>query len=164
MQGGEDSKTPKTFAALVGEFRENFMVTSLKITSRRGYASVLDSTLLPRFGELPVVEGFGRMRCGRCGGGMCGCGGGEAPCGGVEEVVGSTSRGRVEQAPPTPPGGSARGRKGAHLGASEVIDGGVVAPRENEPSREAEMLGHEREERINPSRGGEEPEREGECP
>jgi integrase len=38
----------------VTEYRATFMVTDLKVTTRRGYASVLDSTLLPRFGALPL--------------------------------------------------------------------------------------------------------------
>src|SRR5690349_13798131 len=46
----------KTFAEVVDEFRQTFMVTELKVTSRRGYESVLRSTLVPRFGEMAVSK------------------------------------------------------------------------------------------------------------
>ena len=44
----------KTFAAVVDEFRQTYMVTELKVTTRRGYESVLQFNLLPRFGELAI--------------------------------------------------------------------------------------------------------------
>lgn len=49
----------KTFAEVVDEFRNTFMVTDLKVTSRRGYNSVLRGTLVPRFGiwEINQVDG-----------------------------------------------------------------------------------------------------------
>lgn len=43
-----------TFAEVVDEFQKTFMVTDLKVTSRRGYNSVLRSTLVPRFGSLAI--------------------------------------------------------------------------------------------------------------
>lgn len=46
----------KTFADVVDEFRQTFMVSELKVTSRRGYESVLRSTLVPRFGESAVDQ------------------------------------------------------------------------------------------------------------
>ncbi|MDC0740976.1 tyrosine-type recombinase/integrase [Polyangium mundeleinium] len=55
----QSSPSEKTFADVVAEYKASFMITDLKPTSRRGYASVLESTLLPRFGEDPIskVEG-----------------------------------------------------------------------------------------------------------
>jgi len=38
----------------VEEYRATFMVTELEVSSRRGYAALLEGTLLPRFGELAV--------------------------------------------------------------------------------------------------------------
>lgn len=46
----------KTFADVVAEYRATFMLTDLKVTTRRGYASILEHTLLPRFGHLPISE------------------------------------------------------------------------------------------------------------
>ena len=46
--------TTKTFREVVDEYRATFMVTDLKVTTRRGYDKVLDTVLLPRFGDLPV--------------------------------------------------------------------------------------------------------------
>lgn len=46
----------KTFADVVAEYRTTFMVTDLKVTTRRGYESVLTSVLLPRFGEHPITK------------------------------------------------------------------------------------------------------------
>jgi hypothetical protein len=40
------------------EYRTTFMVTGLKVTTRKGYESVLPSTLLPRYGDRPT----GRVR------------------------------------------------------------------------------------------------------
>ena len=55
---GEDTTSEAepviTFAEVVDEYQKTFMVTDLKVTSRRGYNSVLRSTLLPRFGSLPI--------------------------------------------------------------------------------------------------------------
>lgn len=48
------SRPGKSFADVVTEFRDTYMLTDLKVTTRRGYSSVLDHTLLPRFGELPL--------------------------------------------------------------------------------------------------------------
>jgi integrase len=44
----------KTFADVATEFRSTYMITDLKVTTRRGYTQVLDSTLLPRFGDRPI--------------------------------------------------------------------------------------------------------------
>ncbi|MRG98650.1 tyrosine-type recombinase/integrase [Polyangium spumosum] len=54
------AKATKSFAELVAEYRETFMVAELKVTSRRGYESVLRSTLLPRFGKLPLHKVDGK--------------------------------------------------------------------------------------------------------
>jgi hypothetical protein len=53
---GNGDEPSKTFAEVAAEYRESFMVTDLNITTRRGYASVLDGTLLPKFGEFPLAE------------------------------------------------------------------------------------------------------------
>jgi integrase len=45
-----------TFGAVVDAYRASFMVTDLKVTSRRGYDQVLDSVLLPRFKDRPVTK------------------------------------------------------------------------------------------------------------
>jgi hypothetical protein len=44
----------KTFADVAAEYRSTYMITDLKVTTRRGYELVLDGTLLPRFGDLPL--------------------------------------------------------------------------------------------------------------
>ncbi|MDI1476440.1 site-specific integrase [Polyangium sp. y55x31] len=44
----------KTFAEVVTEFRSTYMLTDLKVTTRRGYTSVLEHTLLPRFADRPL--------------------------------------------------------------------------------------------------------------
>ncbi len=49
-----------TFAAVVDEFRETFMLTDLKITTRKGYESVLQANLLPRFGHWPIDKVNGK--------------------------------------------------------------------------------------------------------
>lgn len=54
------TETVKTFLDVVDEFRQTFMVAKLKITTRRGYEAVLTSTLIPRFGELPITNVDGR--------------------------------------------------------------------------------------------------------
>ncbi|MDI1445958.1 site-specific integrase [Polyangium sp. 6x1] len=54
----------KTFANVVDEFRQTFMITDLKVTSRKGYESVLGSTLLPKFGELPITQVDGNAAAG----------------------------------------------------------------------------------------------------
>ncbi len=50
------SPPEKTFADVVAEYRATFMITDLKVTTRRGYESVLESTLLPRFGSQPITK------------------------------------------------------------------------------------------------------------
>ncbi|MBK9263089.1 MAG: site-specific integrase [Polyangiaceae bacterium] len=65
---GAESETPqsippesvKTFAEVVDEFRQTFMVTDLKITTRKGYDAVFASELLPKFGALPITQVDGR--------------------------------------------------------------------------------------------------------
>ncbi|MDI1437086.1 hypothetical protein, partial [Polyangium sorediatum] len=46
----------KSFAEVVDEFKSTFMITELKVTSRKGYEGVLDATLVPRFGGRGVDE------------------------------------------------------------------------------------------------------------
>ncbi|MDI1435173.1 tyrosine-type recombinase/integrase [Polyangium sorediatum] len=46
----------KTFSEVVSEYRSTFMLTDLKVTTRRGYALVLDRHLLPTFGERPLAQ------------------------------------------------------------------------------------------------------------
>ena len=46
----------KTFSEVVSEYRSTFMLTDLKVTTRRGYALVLDRHLLPTFGELSLAQ------------------------------------------------------------------------------------------------------------
>lgn len=50
------ASSTRTFRELVEEYRATFMLTDLKVTTRRGYESVLESTLLPKFGDLPAHE------------------------------------------------------------------------------------------------------------
>ena len=50
----------KTFAVVVDEFRQTYMITELKVTTRRGYESVLHANLLPRFGELAIDKVDGK--------------------------------------------------------------------------------------------------------
>jgi integrase len=54
------SEAVKTFADVVNEFRQTYMVAKLKVTSRRGYDAVLTRALVPRFGELPIAQVDGR--------------------------------------------------------------------------------------------------------
>ncbi len=53
-----------TFADIAAQYRTTYMLTDLKVTTRRGYESVLDSVLLPRFGKLPItaVDGSAAAR------------------------------------------------------------------------------------------------------
>ncbi|MDI1484761.1 site-specific integrase [Polyangium sp. y55x31] len=41
---------------MVDEFKSTFMITELKVTSRKGYEGVLDATLVPRFGGRGIDE------------------------------------------------------------------------------------------------------------
>ncbi|HRI72604.1 MAG TPA: site-specific integrase, partial [Polyangium sp.] len=52
----DEAEPKKTFAEVVDEYRSTFMVTDLKVTSRRGYNSVLRGTLVPRFGEWSIDQ------------------------------------------------------------------------------------------------------------
>ncbi len=54
------AETVKSFAEVVEEYRQTFMITDLKVTSRKGYESVLASTLLPKLGELPITKVDGK--------------------------------------------------------------------------------------------------------
>lgn len=56
----ENATPVKPFGEVVDEFRQTFMVAKLKITTRKGYEAVLSSTLVPRFGELPIEHVNGR--------------------------------------------------------------------------------------------------------
>ncbi|MDI3292012.1 site-specific integrase [Polyangium sp. 15x6] len=46
----------RSFSDVVAEYRATFMLTDLKVSTRRGYRSVLDAILLPRFGALPLTS------------------------------------------------------------------------------------------------------------
>lgn len=48
--------TRLTFGEVAAKYRGSFMLTDLKVTSRRGYASVLTSVLLPKFKHRPIGE------------------------------------------------------------------------------------------------------------
>ena len=52
----EEQATRGTFGEVVDKYAATYMVTDLKVTTRRGYRNVLDSTLLPRFKDRPIVE------------------------------------------------------------------------------------------------------------
>src|SRR5271168_5056194 len=52
----EAAPTSITFGEVVERYRATFMVTDLKVTTRRGYSLILDRELLPRFGNMPIVE------------------------------------------------------------------------------------------------------------
>jgi integrase len=56
---GHDEVPAKTFREVVDEYRATFMVTDLKVTTRRGYNNVINTVLLPRFADLaaPAVDG-----------------------------------------------------------------------------------------------------------
>jgi integrase len=45
-----------TFGEVVAKYRSTYMVTDLKVTTRRGYTQVLDGVLLPRFKDRPIVR------------------------------------------------------------------------------------------------------------
>lgn len=51
-----DGPPEKTFAEVVAEYRATYMISDLKVTTRRGYHSVLNGALLPRFGRLRISE------------------------------------------------------------------------------------------------------------
>jgi integrase len=44
-----------SFGDIVERYRTTYMVTDLKVTTRRGYGIVLDTELLPRFKDLPIA-------------------------------------------------------------------------------------------------------------
>ena len=46
----------KTFGDVVEEYRATFMLTDLKVTTRRGYTKILEHALLPRFAHLPISQ------------------------------------------------------------------------------------------------------------
>jgi hypothetical protein len=48
--------TKETFSNVVKRFREVFMATNLKPSTRGSYASILERTLIPRFGERAIRE------------------------------------------------------------------------------------------------------------
>jgi integrase len=54
--GDTEEKIAVTFGEVVQKYRMTYMVTDLKVTTRRGYGLVLDGVLLPRFKEKPIVE------------------------------------------------------------------------------------------------------------
>ncbi|WP_437769040.1 site-specific integrase [Sorangium sp. So ce764] len=52
----EPEPVSTAFGEVVARYRASFMVTDLKVTSRRGYASVLTSLLLPKFKDRPITK------------------------------------------------------------------------------------------------------------
>ncbi len=50
-----DAPPVPTFGDVVDRYRASFMLTDLKVTTRRGYASILDTVLLPHFKHLPIT-------------------------------------------------------------------------------------------------------------
>ncbi len=60
----EPAPSVPTFGQVVEEYRGSFMLTDLKVTTRRGYASVLETVLLPRLADLPItaVDGHAASR------------------------------------------------------------------------------------------------------
>src|SRR4051794_28816196 len=52
----EAATTVTTFGEVVAQYRATYMVTDLKVTTRRGYGIVLDGVLLPRFHAKPVAK------------------------------------------------------------------------------------------------------------
>ncbi|MFS8071503.1 MAG: tyrosine-type recombinase/integrase, partial [Byssovorax sp.] len=50
----EEQATRGTFGEVVDKYAATYMVTDLKVTTRRGYRKVLDGTLLPRFKDRPI--------------------------------------------------------------------------------------------------------------
>lgn len=50
----EEQVTRGTFGEVVEKYAATYMVTDLKVTTRRGYRKVLDGTLLPRFKDRPI--------------------------------------------------------------------------------------------------------------
>jgi integrase len=45
-----------TFGEVVAKYRATYMETDLKVTTRRGYESVLNSVLLPKLKDVPIAE------------------------------------------------------------------------------------------------------------
>lgn len=57
LVGGRAGAAPgRLFTDVIEEFRSTFMVTDLKVSTRRGYGAVLDAELLPRFGEHAISK------------------------------------------------------------------------------------------------------------
>ena len=56
----DSSEAVKTFADVVNEFRQTYMLANLKITTRKGYEAVLVGRLIPRFGSMPITRVDGR--------------------------------------------------------------------------------------------------------
>jgi hypothetical protein len=55
--------TVPIFGEVVEKYRASFMLTDLKVTTRRGYDSILDGVLIPRFGALPITAVDGEAAC-----------------------------------------------------------------------------------------------------
>lgn len=49
-------ETSSTFGEIAASYRTTYMVTDLKVTTRRGYTQVLDAVLLPTFGQKPIAD------------------------------------------------------------------------------------------------------------
>lgn len=62
----EEAPPPQTvtFGEIVTMYRATYMVTDLKVTTRKGYSQVLDAVLLPKFGGTPIVEVNGEAAAG----------------------------------------------------------------------------------------------------
>jgi len=57
-EGADDADTGSvpTFADVVERYRATYMVTDLKVTTRRGYESILNGILIQRLGSLPITS------------------------------------------------------------------------------------------------------------
>ena len=55
LEAAPEAPSAPTFGDVVERYRATFMLTDLKVTTRRGYDSILDGVLLPRFKNLPVT-------------------------------------------------------------------------------------------------------------
>lgn len=53
---GTVAKAVTTFGEVVAAYRASFMLTDLKVTTRRGYEQVIDAVLLPKFGDVSITS------------------------------------------------------------------------------------------------------------
>lgn len=54
FEAAPEAPSAPTFGDVVERYRATFMLTDLKVTTRRGYDSILDGVLVPRFKSLPI--------------------------------------------------------------------------------------------------------------